>query len=70
MTVAHIRDRKGAEYVKVAFLESARFYQLPKVHPSFDKILGQLRDAMVRRRVLKVRLASPDSDVIEDVHVS
>ena len=71
MTVAHIRERKGAKYMEVVFLESARLYKLPKVQPSVDKIiLGQLRDAMAERRVVKVQLASPDSDVIEEVHLS
>ena len=70
MTVAHINDRRGAESVRVVFLESARFYKLPKAHPRFDKILGQVRDALATRRVVKVRLASPESDVIEDIHVS
>lgn len=70
MTVAHIRERKGAEYVQVVFLESARFYKLPKAHPSFDKILGLVREAMAIGRVLTVRLASPDSDVIENAHVA
>ena len=68
MTVAHIRELKEAEHVQVVFLESARFYKLPKGHPRFEKILGQLREAMAKRRVLSVELASPDSDVIEAVH--
>ena len=70
MTAAHLRERKGAEHMEVVFLESARFYRLPKAQPSFDRILGLLRDAVAKRCVLKVQLASPDSDVIEDVHVS
>lgn len=70
ITVAHIRERKGAEYVEVVFLESARFYKLLKGHPSFEKILVQLRDALADRRPLNVVLASADSDVIEDVQVS
>lgn len=69
MTVAQIREPKGAQCVEAAFLESARFYELPRAHPGFDRILGQLRDAMAKRRVVKVRLASPDSDVIEDVRM-
>lgn len=70
MTVAHIREREGPEYVQVLFLESARFYKLPKGHPSFEEILVQLRDAMTKRRVVQVGLASPDGDVIEDVHMA
>lgn len=67
MTVAHIRERKGAEYLEVVFLESARFYRVSKDNPRYDEILGHLRDAMARGRVLKVRCASLDSDIIEDV---
>jgi hypothetical protein len=70
MTVAHIRERKGAEYVEVVFLESARFHKLSKAHPSFDRILAQARTAMATRRVLKVWLVSSESDVIDDVHLS
>lgn len=64
MTVASIRER--AESVKVAFLESARFYELPRSHPGFDRILARLQEAKERGGVLKVRLPSLDSGVIED----
>jgi hypothetical protein len=67
MTVGHIREPKGAEDVEVVFLESARFYKLPKAHRNFDRILGQLREAMTSHRLVKVRLTSPHGDVIEDV---
>ena len=66
MTVAHLRDRK-AEHVEVIFLESARFHKLLRTHPNFDTMLGRLRSAAAKRSAVKVRLASPDSDVIEDV---
>ena len=65
MTIASIRER--AESVKVAFLESARFYELPRSHPGFGRILARLREAKERGGVLKVRLPSLDSGVIEDV---
>lgn len=61
MTVARIRER--AESVQVAFLESARFYELPRSHPGFERILARLRQGSV----VKVRLPSLDSGVIEDV---
>ena len=67
MTVASIRERPGADSVRVAFLESARFYELPRAHPGFDRILARLREAKKQGRVLKVRLPSLDSGVIEDV---
>lgn len=64
MTVARIRER--AESVQVAFLESARFYELPRSQPGFERILVQLREAREQGRALKVRLPSLDSGVIED----
>lgn len=67
MTVASIRERPGAASVRVAFLESARFYELPRSHPGFDAILARLRQAKETGRVLRVRLPSPGSGVIEDV---
>jgi hypothetical protein len=68
MTVAHVRERRGAESVDVMFLESARVFRLPRAHPSFDRVLGQLRDAVAHRHVLSVTLAAPDGELIEDVH--
>jgi hypothetical protein len=70
MTVASIRERPEADSVRVAFLESARFYELPRAHPGFDRILARLREAKEQGRVLKVRLPSLDSGVIEDVDAS
>lgn len=67
MTVASLRERPGAGSVRVAFLESARFYDLPRSHPDFEKILALLREAKERERALRVRLPSPDSGIIEDV---
>ncbi|HEX7186136.1 MAG TPA: hypothetical protein VF756_30195 [Thermoanaerobaculia bacterium] len=67
MRVASIRERPGADSVRVAFLESARFYDLPRSHPGFEKILALLREAKERERTLKVRLPSLDSGLIEDV---
>jgi len=67
MTVASIRERPGAESVKVTFLESARFYELSRSHPSFDRILGQLREALEQGRAVKIRLPSPENGVIQDV---
>jgi len=63
MTVASIRESPGAHSVRVAFLESARFYELPRSHPRFESLLALLREG----RVVKVRLASVGSGVIEDI---
>jgi hypothetical protein len=67
MTVAQIREQQGAEYLEVVFLESARFYRLSKENPRYDEILRRLRAAVAKGSVLKVRCASPDSDIIEEV---
>lgn len=67
MTVASIRERPGADSVRVAFLESARFHDLPRSHPDFERILALLRESKEQGRTLKVRLPSLDSGVIEDV---
>ena len=61
MTVANIRER--ADSIRVAFLESARFYELSKSHPELDRIMACLREG----RVVKVQLASIESGVIEDI---
>lgn len=67
MTVASIREQPGADSIRVAFLESARFYELPRAHPDFDKVLARLREAKEQGRAVKVRLPSLASGVIEDV---
>ena len=67
MRVASIRERPGADSVRVAFLESARFYELPRSHPGFERMLALLREAHEQGRALKVRLPSLGSGVIEDV---
>jgi len=67
MTVAHIREQEGRPYVEVVFLESARFYRLNVKCRDYAEILGRLRAALAEGRAVKVRCASPDSDLIEDV---
>jgi len=52
--------------VEVIFLESARFYKLLGNNPAYEEILQLLRDAMKKGRVVKVEVASPDSDILED----
>lgn len=70
MTVALIRDRKGTDAVEVAFSESARFYKLPRKNPEFARILGGLQKAWERKLVVRVMLAVPEGDVIEDVEAA
>ena len=67
MTVANIREPKGADSVEVVFLESARFYKLSKENPAFDGALKRLREAVVKGHVLKVGFASLESDTIEEI---
>ena len=67
MTVALIRDRKGTDAVEVAFLESARFYELRRRHPEFERILGRLREALDEKSVVQVLVDFPEGEVIEDV---
>lgn len=67
MTVAHIRESKRDNYVEVVFLESARFYRLPRENPNYDEALRRLREAVATGRVLKVRFAAPHSDIIEAI---
>ena len=67
MTVAHVRERGEWDHAEILFLESARFYRLPKAHPAFDEALGLLRAAAGEGRALEIGLASLDSDVIETV---
>lgn len=66
MTVAHIREPAQGAFVEVMFLESARFYRLLRVNPDFDAILERLRGGMREGRILEIKVASPESDVIED----
>jgi len=67
MTVAHIREQKGADFVEVVFLESARFYRLSRKNPRYAEALRRLRKALAKKRVVKVGIASLDSDMIEEI---
>lgn len=67
MTVAHIREMKAADHAEVVFLESARFYRLLSKNPAYGQVLRLLREGLAKGHALKVRCASPDSDIIEEV---
>jgi len=69
MTVAHIREDAQPDVVEIMFLESARFYRLLKSKPNFSAILERLRDASQKRQPVEIALASPDSDLIDDVKI-
>lgn len=66
MTVAHVREQAQEDAIEVMFLESARFYRLLRNNPNFDAVLKRLRDGMRKGGVLEIRVASLDSDIIED----
>jgi hypothetical protein len=66
LTVANVRDA-GSGDVVVTFLESARFYRLSRTHPRFGELLTALRTSLADARTVRVLLAGPTSDVIEDV---
>jgi hypothetical protein len=67
MTVAQIREHEGNEPDEILFLESARFYKLPKESSARDALLSTLRQARAAGRTVEVTLLSIESDVIEDV---
>jgi hypothetical protein len=67
MTVAHIRERQGAPYCEIVFLESARFYRLHVQNPRYKEILERLREALAQGRPLLVRCSSMESADIEQV---
>lgn len=67
MTPAHLRELKGAEFSEVMFLQSARIYKLFKKNPKYDEIQQRLREAVEAKRIVRVRLSAPQSDVIVGV---
>jgi hypothetical protein len=66
MTAANIRELKGAEYVEVMFLESARIYKVFQSNSKYEEILKRLREAVNKRHLVRVQLNLPHGDVIED----
>jgi predicted TIM-barrel fold metal-dependent hydrolase len=69
MRPAHVRQEAGTENMEVVFLESARFYKLRRENPKFEAILRELREAVAKKRRVRVLLDAPNGDVIEDVEV-
>jgi hypothetical protein len=67
LTVAHVRERQGLDYLEVAFLESARFYKLFRNNPAFDEIVKHLRDSVATGRSLNVSCTALHGDVIDRV---
>ena len=69
MTPAHVREPAGAEFAEVMFLESARIYKLLKKNPKYEEILKRLREAIAKKRVVRVLLDQPHGGNVEDVEV-
>jgi hypothetical protein len=67
LTVAAVREPPGADFVEVAFLESARFYRLPRQNPEFAEALASLRAAQAAGRRLRVAFTTPHGDTIAAV---
>jgi hypothetical protein len=65
LTVAQVREH--AEHAEATFYESARFYRLPRANPAYTDAVAKLRAAAANGRPLRVRLAAPNSDLIEAV---
>lgn len=73
LTVAALREKSG----RILFNERQQVFALPATktrddvsNASFDRLLAQLRNALDHRRVVKVRLPSLDSGLIEDVETA
>ena len=66
-TVAKVVETKDADFQKVVFLESARFYKLMRSNKNFDCSLGILREAEKNQSTVKVWLTEPHGDIIERV---
>ncbi len=67
MAVARVSEPTGADHAEVTFLESARFYRLPKSNHQYSTYVRLLKDAQVAHRRVGIRLGSIDSDVIDSV---
>ena len=67
MTVAHVREIPGAEFAEVMFLESARIYRLSKKNAKYEEALKILREAIAKKRVVRVRLDQPHGGILEEV---
>lgn len=67
MTAAHVREIPGAEFTEVMFLESARIYKLSKKNPTYEEILKRLREAIAKKRAVRVLLDQPHGGIIEGI---
>jgi hypothetical protein len=65
LTVARVHEQP--EHATVKFLESARIYRMPRTNPDYARALHDLRVAAASGIAVRVRLAEPNSEVIESV---
>ena len=66
-TVAKVIEDKKNDYIKVIFLESARFYKLMRDNANLNTYLSILKKAEKNNSSVKVRLTEPHGDIIEHV---
>lgn len=66
LTVAHVRERSGADFVEVMFVESARTFRLFRSHPDFDRLLSTLTAAEAAGHRVRITLTIPHGGDIED----
>lgn len=67
MTAALVREGPEADFVEVAFFQSARFYRLPKSSPDFEVSFRRLRTSQAEGRPVEVTLAASGSGEIVEV---
>lgn len=64
MTVALVREAPEADFVEVAFFQSARFFRLPKSSTDFEASFRRLRTSQAEGRPVEVTLAASGSEEI------
>lgn len=67
LTVANIRPDEKADSIEIVFLESARFFRLPKGSDNYEVMLGKLQHALSNGLPARIGFASIESDTIEKV---
>jgi hypothetical protein len=67
LTVAHLRERAGMDFVEVMFLESARIFRLPRSHDGFEQLLSNLQTSAAAGRSVRVTFTIPHGGEIADV---
>ena len=64
---AKVMEHADQDYIEVVFLESARFYRLPKKTKGYEDFLKLLKEAEKKQSAVKIKLTVPNGDVIEKV---